>query len=615
MNLPRRPPGSPRNNRPDAKAREKISLVLASLPKLLAFIWRTHPWLLLGIIGVFVTNAFVPATILAMQRHVVNGVAAHLQGKGNLPATLTWLLAVVGMSALGALLGQASGLLNGHLQEDLTFRVRAETAAKVQRLSLAYFDLPTFYDDLQRAQQDAPQRLFFMFTNALGLVQSFLTLSTYLYLLAAAHWSLVALVVLVTMPAAWSGMHFARLRHRLLRQQTPLQRESNYISGLLTSRDVAKEVRLFGLVPYLTARWRTLFERMRRENLALQRKSALGGFAANVAAAGGLAGASAILAAQVFRGALTLGDFVALTQAVTQSQGSLNTLSSSFNAMYEHALIATEVFTFLALPEEAASGGNLPCPRPIRQAIRFEGVSFRYPEAAADVLQDLTFEIRPGEQVALVGENGAGKTTLVKLLLGLYRPSAGRITYDGIDLRELDPTSVRREVTVVFQDFARFDLTAQENIGFGDLDRLHSETALAAAARQGGADEFLQRLPNGYQTTLGRYFKDGHELSYGQWQKVAISRAFFRDAQVVVLDEPTAALDARAEAEVFRQFGAVAAGKTSIFISHRLGTARAADRILVLKQGRLVEQGHHDALVAHGGEYARMYELQAQWYQ
>lgn len=598
---------------PDATVRQKVGAVLSNLPKLLALLWRAHPGLTAAVATLTVLPGALPVVGLYIQKRLVDVVAAQIKSGGSFRQALWWLLASVGIQGLTALTNQGTNLVNGYLQEDFNFHIRSQIAAKAQRLSLAYFDLPSFYDDLQRAQAGIGQRALSMLRAALNLGRNALTLGSFVVLLAAAHWSLVALLALVTVPAVWTTAYFARLRWSLVRSQTPLQRESDYVSGLLISRDVAKELRLFGLTPYLTGRWREIFVRLRRENFALQRRASFGGFGATLAGAAGAAAASGVLIWQVFLGRLTLGDFVALTQAVGSAQSILQGTAFELAGMYENALSASDLFNYLDLPEEATVTGDLPCPRPLRDGIRFEGVSFRYPESETAVLSDVSFTIRPGERVALVGENGAGKTTLVKLLMGLYQPSSGSITYDGVDLRTLDPASVRREVTVVFQDFARFDLTARENIGFGDLQRLDELGAVAAAADQGGA-RFLEQLPRGYDTVLGRYFKDGHELSYGQWQKVAISRAFFRDAQVVVLDEPTAALDAKAEAEVFRQFAAVAAGKSSLFISHRLGTARAADRILVLRQGRLVEQGTHEELMALDGDYARMYSLQAQWY-
>lgn len=604
----------PREQPPKASVREQARAVFGSLPRLAALLWQAQPGLFAANVALTILPGLLPAAGLYMQKRLVDTVAAGTTGSGSFRQAIFWLGLGVAISALQVLMSQAQSLVQGYLQQDVMFQVQQAIAAKAQRLSLSYFDLPAFYDDLQRAQANTGGQALQVVGSTLAITRNIITLLSYLWLLYLAHWSLVALLVLVTVPAMLTTTYFARLRWSLIRRQTPLQREMQYTAGLLTQRDMAQEVRIFALSDYLAARWRTLFRRLRAEQIALNWRSSLGGFGATSLGILAAAIASAVLIWEVFAGSLTLGDLVALTQAVGQSQNTLQGMAFMLANLYENALATTDLFKFLALPEEPQAAEGRPCPLPLIQGIAFEGVSFRYPEGERDVLSGVSFVVRPGERIALVGENGAGKSTLVKLMLGLYRPTAGRITYDGIDLRELDPASVRRAVSVVFQNFARYDLTARENIGFGDLPRMDDTAALTAAAEQSGAHAFLARFDKGYETVLGRYFREGHELSYGQWQKVAVARAFFRDAQVVVLDEPTANLDARAEAEVFQQYALIAQGKTSLFISHRLGTARSADRIIVLRQGERVEDGHHDELVAQGGEYARMFELQKSWY-
>jgi ATP-binding cassette subfamily B protein len=384
---------------------------------------------------------------------------------------------------------------------------------------------------------------------------------------------------------------------------------------MLTGDSLAKEVRLFDLGDLFMRRFRQLRHQLRQGRLKIVARRSIAEWVAQAIATLAIYGSYAFIAYRSVRGDITLGDMVMYFQAFQRGQGFLREVMSSLAGLYESNLFLSNLYEFLELkPQVGEPRHPQPVPQPLQRGIVFDHVSFRYPTGTREVLEDVSLTVRPGEVVALVGANGSGKTTLIKLLCRLYDPATGTITFDGTDLRQFETTALRREIGVIFQDYARYQLTARENIWFGNASLAPDQGTIAAAARHSGADDVISSLPEGYDTILGKWFADGEELSIGEWQKVALARAFMRDAQLIVLDEPTSAMDAKAEYAVFERFRQLIQGRTAIIISHRFSTVRMADRIYVLKAGRIIESGTHEELIRRGGTYARLFEIQAQYY-
>jgi ATP-binding cassette subfamily B protein len=403
--------------------------------------------------------------------------------------------------------------------------------------------------------------------------------------------------------------------HTWQRRQTPTERRAGYFHWVLTTAIHAKEIRLFGLGPLFRRRFREIRAQLRGERLTIARARCLAEVVSQASATAAVYGSYAFIAYRTMQGAITLGDLVMYYQAFQRGQEFLKDMLGGVAGLYEDQLFLSSFYEFLALERQAVrSVSPRPMPRPLRAGIVFDRVTFQYPNGTRKALQDVSLAIRPGEHVAFVGENGSGKTSAVKLLSRLYDPTEGAITLDGIDLRDLDPDALRRDMSVVLQDYALYHLTARENIWLGDIDVSPDAKTIAAAARRSGADEVIARLRRGYDSPLGKWLEDGEELSVGEWQKIALARAFLRRAQIIVLDEPTSALDPRAEYELFRRFRRLVHARTSIIISHRFSTVRLADRIFVFDEGRIVEAGSHDDLVRASGKYAHLFETQAQYY-
>jgi ATP-binding cassette, subfamily B, bacterial len=582
-------------------------------------VWDTSPALTSGTVILRLISSLVPVGQLWVGKLIIDQVVHALQNRlqGHPVASQriwVFLAYEIALAVLSDLLSRAVNLTDSLLGDKFTNHVSLRLMEHADRMDLVSFEDPVFYDKLERARRQTTARLGMLGIIA-GMGQQLITLLTLLAAVVSfSPWFLILLVGAVV-PAFLGETRFAMLAYSMLYRWTPERRELDYLRMLGASNQSAKEVKIFGLGQHLADRSRRLFDKFYEENKALAIKRAVTGSLLNLLPTAGYYGAYVLILIRTMAGAMTVGSLTFVAGAFARSRSLIETLFSSLNNIAEQALYIKDLFDFFETEPSIVSVPNaLPAPRPIRSGFEFRDVSFAYAGSERQVLRSVSFRFDAGERIALIGENGAGKTTLVKLLARLYEPTSGAILLDGIDLREYDVDSLRGEIGVIFQDYMRYDMLVRENIGFGRIGALADQTRVESAARKSLADPMISQFKHGYQQMLGRRFENGVDLSAGQWQKVALGRAYMRDAQVLILDEPTASLDARAEYEVFLRFADLTRGRMAVLISHRFSTVRMADRILVLADGELVEQGTHQQLVALGGRYAELFELQAAGY-
>jgi len=619
----RRDPDAPR---PPLK--ERIA-ALRLVPRLIGLVWETHRVYTALMIVLRLIRSAVPVTNLWVAKLIIDEVIMLARTAGAGSARHLWFLVALemGIVVVNELLARLSGLTEGLLGDLFTNRVSIRIMEHAATLDLHQFEDPNFYDHLERARQGTTGRVALL-SQILGMAQGFLTLASLSVALAAqAPWLLVLLAAAV-LPSFLGETHFAQLSYSLLFRWTPQRRQLDYVRFVGASDRTAKEVQLFGLAPWLINRYRMLSERFYAENRALAIRKSFVSSALSLIGTLGYYAAYVVVLMRAVAGTITIGTLTFLAASFRQSRDLIQQLLMSASGIYEQSLYLRDLFSFFDMqPSIRSKPDARPVPRPIRQGFVFEDVGFKYPGSERWAVRHVSFTLGPGERIALVGENGAGKTTLTKLLARLYDPSEGRILLDGIDLREYDLADVRRAIGVIFQDFVRYDMRFDENVGVGEVetvrDYLDAEApadngappaVIAAAAEKSLAASLLPRLPGAYRQMLGRRFEAGVDLSGGEWQKVALARAYMRDAQMLILDEPTAALDARAEYDVFVRFNALMAGRMAVVISHRFSTVRMADRIIVLSGGEVVEQGTHEELVAADGLYAELFGMQAAGY-
>ncbi len=572
--------------------------------------------------GVTLLRAALPAAQAWAGKLIIDGVVDAI---GRAPSAadfwtalqpaLPFLILEFVLVTAGAVLNQLRSLFEHVLHARLAHAINTAIIRKSLTLDLYFFENAEYYDKLENARREADRRALSILNDGFSLVQNAITLASFVALLLAFSPLLALLLLSATIPLFVAQTRFSELRFRLLTWRAPEARRMMYLERLLTNNESAKEVKLFGLGEPLLKRYHDLFWKFYAEDTALaKRRSAISvGF--GVLTSLSYYAAYAWIVFRTVTGVITLGSMALYLTVFRQSQGTFQGMLQSMNALYESALFMSNLYGFLGLePQMKTSGAPLKVPRPIARGVEFRNVSFRYPGRVEWALCNVSVTISPGEKLALVGANGAGKTTFIKLLTRLYDPTEGQILLDGVDLREYDIDDLRLRIGVIFQDFVRYMMTAGENIGFGQIEALDDRPRIARAAEKGGADEVIATLPQGYDTMLGAWFERGRELSGGQWQKIALSRAFMRDAEVLVLDEPTSALDAAREYEIFQRFRQLTEGRIAILISHRFSTVRMADRIAVLENGELVELGTHHELLERDGVYARLFNMQAEGY-
>jgi ATP-binding cassette, subfamily B, bacterial len=609
---------------PDVGWRERLQ-ALKHLPKLLRMVWAAEPKYVVGILVLRVARSAVPLAVLWIGKLIVDGVVhgIALHGRGE-PIPWSRLALLIGIELSIALVGEVLSRISALLESLLGDLFANQTSVELMRhaatLDLEQFENAEIYDKLERARRQTVGRIG-LFTMLLATLQDLITLVSLSVALAVyVPWLLVLLVVAV-LPSLLGETHFASLGYSLLFSWTPERRQLDYLRYIGASDISAKELKLFGLSDFLVGRYDRLSQEFYEANKALSvRRSIVSTLLAFVGTLGYYAAYAVIIYLTVIgyrsaAGLFTIGVLTFLAGSFRQSRDLIQRVLLSLSQVFEQALYLEDLFSFLDIqPSIKLNAGARPVPVPIKTGFVFEGVGFKYPGSEQWAVRRLDFSLAPGERIALVGENGAGKTTLVKLLARLYDPTEGRILLDGVDLRDYDLEGLRRNVGVIFQDFVRYDFLLKENIAVGNIGRIEDEPAIKTAAERSLADSVAQRLAGRYDQMLGKRFENGVDLSGGEWQKVALARAYMRDAQLLILDEPTAALDARAEYEVFLRFSELTKGRMAVLISHRFSTVRMADRILVLKGGELVEQGTHEALLTHGGLYSELFQLQAAGY-
>lgn len=599
----------------DASPRLSLRTAFAEVPRTVALVWRASRAKTAVLLTLTLAGAGIPLAVAWVAKRIIDAVVAH-----DAQAALRFVLIEFAIIATQSLVQRALGLVRGLLGTTLSVHVNSLILEKAITLDLAQFEDPEFYDRLTRARREASSRPISVVNETFLLLQNALTLVGYVGLLVGfSAWS-VGLLVVAALPATLVEMRYSATAFRLRNWRAPETRRLLYLETVLATDAHAKEVAAFGLGPLFLDRYKRIGKQVYEEDARLAKRRTATAYVLSLLATGAFYGCYAVLALACARGSLTLGELTLYVMAFRQGQTAFQTMLTAIGGMFEDNLYMSNLFRYLgddpspepalelAVPSRVADDAEL--------GIRLEAVGFLYPGQETWALRNVSMTIPPGQSLALVGQNGSGKTTLIKLLTGLYTPTEGRILLDGQDLRSLDRATLHRRMGVIFQDFNRYQLALAENVGVGSVEHIEDRSRIARAVERGGAEGIVAGLPNGIDTPLGRQFRlEGVELSGGQWQRVALARAFMREeADVLVLDEPTAALDAEAEQAVFERFRALAEGRTTILVSHRFPTVRSADRIVVLADGRIVEEGDHDTLVAADGRYARLFRLQAQGY-
>jgi ATP-binding cassette, subfamily B, bacterial len=588
---------------------------LRNSPRLFKMVWEASPLAVSSSLLLRLATSLIPVAVLAITRVIIDSIYGLTSRHQPLPHMFWWLVGLeFFLACFGTILARLTDFSDTVLADNYTRYISTRIMEHASRLDLTRYEDPAFCDKMERARVQGTDRVMMIQLTGRLIQEGITTASLAVGILIYSPWMLLFLLACV-IPAFLGQTHFAFLGYSLNFQHTPARREMEYLRILAGAKESAKELKLFRLGPYLVGRYKNLTDRLHRETVELARRKLFYGGILTVLGTLGYYGTYAYVIFETVRGALTLGQLTFLAGAIAGASTNIQSFFSTFSNVADQALFMTDLLDFLNVePEIASKPSAIRVPRPIRRGIEFRNVWFTYPGTTTPILRDVSFDLSPRERIALVGENGQGKTTIAKLLTRLYDPTGGSVLLDGVDLREYELEDWWSQIGVIFQDFVRYDMTAAENIAVGRIDGGIDLAQIQAAARKSHAEDVIRKLPRMYNQQLGCRFEGGVDLSGGEWQKIALARAHLRDAQVLILDEPTAALDARAEREVFTRFAELTRNKSSILISHRFSTVRMADRILVVNGGTIAEDGSHDRLIRDGGQYAEMFELQAAGY-
>ncbi|MDQ6693849.1 MAG: ABC transporter ATP-binding protein/permease [Chloroflexota bacterium] len=618
-------PPADADNKPPETLKARLSewrrnsrATVAGVPRAFRLVWESHRGYTISMAIFSVLFGIIPTATAWISKLLIDAVVSSVKAGGT-GEYVSMVIVLVGAQFglyIGSSLLQAVRDINQQALQELTAkRVQLMLMEHANRLDLLFFENPQFYDALQQAQREAGYRPTNMVQQMFGLIRSLITFLSMIALISRLGWPVAIAALLAPIPTFIANSRYGWQGYMMSRRQSPDRRRMSYFLDLLTKDTYNKEIKLFGLGDFFISRWNEIANRFYQENRSLVRRRYIMGFVWGSLTTVVTSGTYLFVALQAVAGRLTLGDLTFYTQAVGQVQSSLGSILGGLSDMYESNLYLTNLYNFLdytPLIQSPAVPRTLELP--LTSGLEFRNVTFTYPGKEEPALRNVSFTIRPDEAVALVGQNGAGKTTIVKLLTRLYDPDDGQILLDGHDLKEYSLESLHAATGVIFQDYVTYFFTAAENIGVGRLADMENMAMVESSARKSGADGVIEKLPKGYGTTLGKWFDEGHQLSGGEWQKVALARAFMRDAEILVLDEPTASLDARAEYEIFAQMKELTRGKMAFFISHRFSTVRLADRIFVLENGTISEAGTHTDLLALDGTYAELFNLQAAAY-
>ena len=600
---------------PSPKWRERLHALRRHAPLLFGMVWEAAPGVVVASLAARTIASLIPLAMLAVTGTIIQSLHSYTSHQGALPRYFWWLVASEFiLASLSTILVRVIELFDTVLADKFTRHIGIRIVKHASKLDLSSYEDPVFYDKMDRARAQGTDRIVMIQSAGLLFQQGITAATLAASILVFSPWILVALIICVV-PAFMGETHFAFVGYSLNFKQTTTKRQMEYMGVLGGSRESAKELKLFRLGPFIVQRYTELSDELQRQNLGLAKAKLLFGALLTMVSTIGYYGSYAFVIYRTVAGALTLGMMTILAGAIAGASSNIQAFFSTFSVIADQALFMGDLFEFFSVqPKIVSRPGALPAPRPIRQGFEFKNVSFRYPGNPRPVLDNVSFSLEPSERIALVGENGQGKTTIVKLITRLYDPTAGQILLDGIDIREYDLDDLHKEIGVIFQDFTRYEMTASENIAVGQIEERTNQFRIRSAADKSLAGKVIGKLPHGYDQTLGCRFEGGVDLSGGEWQKMALARAYLGDAQLLVLDEPTAALDAGSEHEVFERFAELTKGKMALLISHRFSTVRMVDRILLLENGRIAEQGRHDDLIQLGGHYAQMFELQAASY-
>ncbi|MEL6911810.1 MAG: ABC transporter ATP-binding protein [Cyanobacteria bacterium J06643_13] len=599
------------------KITNKLKVAIRFIPAL-RLVWQSSPGWTIARMVLVVFQGILPLAMIYLAKLIIDTVTLNLRAAEprEVFAQVLPLIILAGVATILNSLSQSlTELVNTAHSQKVTDYMQGIIHAKSVEADLEYYENAKYHDALQRAQQEAPYRPPQILNRLAQVGQNAISLVAMVGLLVSLHWGIIGILLVATLPAVLVRTRFSKIIYNWQRRRTQLERQSVYLGWMLTNEQFAKEVRLFDLGGWFSQEYRQIRHQLYKEKLGISSKRTLAFFLSQAFAGALVFSVFGYIIYQTIAGVLLLGDLVLYYQALQRGQNNLRLTLSNFSGLYEDNLFLANLYEFLDLkPKVIDPEQPKLMPPKIKQGIEFKNVNFSYADSARQALKDINLTIKPGETIALVGENGSGKTTLIKLLCRLYDPTSGSISVDGVDLKLFKIADLRRQVSVIFQDYAKYHFSAEENIRLGDIEVPPQAKDIYQAAMKSGAHDVISKLPQGYDTILGKLFDSGEELSIGQWQKVALARAFLRDSQVIVLDEPTSAMDPKAEYEIFKKFRELIKDQSAVLITHRLSTVKMADRIYVMDGGKIIESGTHDELMQLQQSYANLFETQAQNY-